>query len=288
MKILLCLLAVCLAYSLNGEAALDKHIEEMCDRADYKEAIQELQKQLSSSPKSDLYLALATIYLKDQQEEQALASFAQALKTAKPVKKTPSSAELNLFKELLPIYLQQKEMIEERLTTVLKNHPDYLYVQFLSAAINANKRKFETFFTSFYRSYMAYPDCYMAYKSQGVLASLLLQRAREVEQKALWRKEALYYFRLACKEMPQDTGLYKMLICTAGPEEKKETVTFAIETIITTDTAIPRAEIPFYVQEALQIGNKDLAEKLVKKATSWYQYSRIIQEMQRQIDEYKE
>src|SRR5207237_897162 len=110
--------------------------------------------------------------------------------------------------------------------------PDYLYIQFLLAAKSANQKKFEEFFFFFYQSYISHPECYMAYKSQGVLASLLLQRTRGLEQKQEWRKEALSYFRRASKEMPQDIGLYKMLICTANGEEKKENVTFAIENII--------------------------------------------------------
>jgi hypothetical protein len=90
---------------------------------------------------------------------------------------------------------------------------------------------------------------------------------------------------MACKEMPEDISLYKMLICTASAEEKKETVVFAIKTIIDSNVVIPRGDIPFYINEALLTDNVDLAEKLLERAKSWYQYSRIIQEMQRQIDE---
>ncbi|MBS0655710.1 MAG: hypothetical protein JSR46_08030 [Verrucomicrobia bacterium] len=267
----------------------DTQLQAMCDRGDYKDAIQEMQRQIALTPRSDLYLSLAALYVRDQQEELGLASFAKALKTAKPVKKVPTQAERTLFDELLPVYLHPKdgkESLEERLTPILRDHPDYLYMQFFAATLSANKKKFEEFFSYFYRSYLSYPDCYMAYKSQGVLASLLLQRVREVHEKEFWRREALSYFRLACKEMPQDIGLYKMLICTAGAQEKKETVSFCLEAIIAADAVVPRGEIPFYIQEALQVQDKALAEKLLKKATSWYQYSRIIQDLQRQIDEH--
>jgi hypothetical protein len=290
LKFCLCLFLYTCPAEANGLfAGLDTQLQAMCDRGDYKEAIQQIQRQLALSPREDLYLSLAALYVRDQQEELGLASFAKALKAAKPAKKMPTQAELIVFNELLPIYLrpqESKESLEERLTPILGDHPDYLYIQFFAAALSANKKKFEEFFAYFYRSYLCYPDCYMAYKSQGVLASLLLQRVREVHEKEFWRREALAHFRLACKEMPQDIGLYKMLICTAGAQEKKENVRFAIEAIIESNAVIPRGEIPFYIQEALQVQDKVLAEKLLKKATSWYQYSRIIQELQRQIDEH--
>ena len=120
----------------------------------------------------------------------------------------------------------------------------------------------------------------MSYKTQGVIASLILQRAKTAEEKEQWRKKALISLGHALELCPQDTGLHKMLIYTASEKEKKQVLQLVIRKIVEENTVLARALIPFYVNHAIDANELELAQQLLDKAKTWYEYSRIIQEMQ--------
>ena len=87
--------------------------------------------------------------------------------------------------------------------------------------------------------------------------------------------------------MPQDTALHKMLIYTSSDKDRKQAVQFVIESIIKNNVQLGRGEIPFYINHALWQDEVDLAERLLEKANSWYEYSRIIDQMQESISQHK-
>ncbi len=269
----------------------DADIRTLIDKQDYKAAIQGLNERLNRhSDPSKIYILLATSYLHDQQEEQALEAFMQAIKYAKCSRQSPSKQELALFSELQQQYLETGGIGEpfcSKLQSTIEKYPDYLTLQFFLAAERANARKFDDFFSLFYRCYLAHPDCYLAYKSQGVVASLLLQRSRSFEEKQKWRTESLHFLKRASKEVPQDVSIHKMLVYTALPQERKEIVSCIIRTIVETNVVIPRKEIPFYVLAALEVNDVVSAKLFLDKASSWYEYSRVITQMQELIEQQK-
>lgn len=257
-------------------------------QGDYKAAILELQSLISKKPTSELYLSLAVCQLQDQQEEEAFKTYMLCLEKAKSQQnKTVSSSEKTTYDELLALYIANSPDLDTKLATTLKDHPDYTQCQFFLASSMANSRKFEPFFYLFYQSYCSFPDCHMSHKTQGVIASLILQRAKSLQEKDLWRKQALGSLGLALKQCPQDTGLHKMLIYTASDKERKQVVQMVIQEVIAKDVQIARGEIPFYINHALWVEEPGLAQQLLDKAKTWYQYSRIIQEMQDLIDQNK-
>lgn len=257
-------------------------------KGEYKAAISELRALIEKKQTSELLLALSICQLKDQQEEEALKTFMLSLDKAYSKEGVKMSArEEAAYKELLPLYLANAQELDQKLETLFKNHSDYHHCQFLLAAKCANERRYEPFFYLFYQSYCSYPESHMAYKTQGVVASLILQRAKSAEEKEHWRKEALTHFQKAMQLCPEDTGLCRMMIFTATDKERKEVVRLVISHIIDTNSKIARGDIPFYINYALLVDEKELAERLLDKAKTWYEYSRIIQEMQTLISQHK-
>ena len=218
--------------------------------------------------------------------KKAFRPFFTALQIAQVVKNgTPSKNELDLFEKMRPFYIANNPLqLEEKVQECLKQHPKATYLQFLLASSYANQHKFEEFFYSFYPAYTAYPNSYLASKTQGVLSTLLLQRARTPEEKEVWRKKAVAFFTKAFYEMPQDFGLHKMLILTALDSERAEAVKLVCNTVIEKNIQIPRSDVPFYIGQALGVHDIALADRLLDKAKSWYEYSRVLDDMKKQID----
>lgn len=258
------------------------------EKGDFKAAELELRSLIQKNPRSDLYLLLAVNYLLDQQEEAAFKAYMQCLEIA-PVKsgKKPSPAEQELYDALFSLYLDKPQELEVEAKKVMKAHPDSRLAQYFLAASFANQRQYEPFFYLFYQSYTAYPDNHMAHKTKGVVASLLFQRSRDIETREKWRRDAIDHLKRALALMPKDKGLHRMLLTTASDKDRTVLVELVIRTIVDHNIVIGRQEIPYYVNHALMVQKPELAQLLIDKAKSWYEYSRIIEQMQTQIDQQK-
>lgn len=279
-------LAATLGEKVRKGISCPGRVVEAQEKGEYKVAISELQALITQKPTAELYLTLAVCYLRDQQEEEAFKTYIKCLEKAKapsnkaPSSKTMSTREKAAYDELLALYVVNAPELESKLTATLSSHPDYHHVQFFLASASANARRYEPFFYLFYQSYCSYPDSHMSFKTQGVIASLILQRAKSPEEKEVWRRQALTSLGHALEICPQDTGLHKMLVYTASEKEKVQVLQLVFRKIVESDTKIARSEIPFYINHALSVKEFELAEQLLDKAKTWYEYSRIIQEMQ--------
>lgn len=229
------------------------------------------------------HLDQAIVYLHEQQEEKSFAIFFKALEEVAGQQTTLSSQEKALFDELLPLYLDTN--YEEKLAAYAEKYPDFCTIQFLAASSYANQHKFEPFFYLFYKAYQSFPKCYLSYKMQAVLATQIVQRAKTPEEKSSWRKRAMSNFYNAFQECPQDVSLHKMMLYTAENAEKKQALQIIINTIVSKNIQIARSELAFYVNHALGVRANQAAQSLIDKAKSWYEYSRIIDQLQQKIKE---
>ncbi len=252
---------------------------DLIEQREYKQAIEQLLQEKKPT------ISLPIAYLRDQQEEEAFVSYLDFLKRVeKSPLKAPSDAERARYSELFTLYLANDPKVDDELKGLPK---DYYMCQFLRASRLANQRKYEEFFTVFAESYIRYPDSHMALKTEGVIESLIFQRTKKPEAKEHWRKKALQSFRDSLQKNPHDVSLHKMIIYTASDNEKKEVISFVLTQIIEHNVEINRREIPFYINNALLVDEVLLAESLIDKAKTWYEYSRILDEMDQQVTQYK-
>ena len=242
------------------------------------------KKSLSSVQNPSFTKALEL--LNDQQEEKGFCEFFNALKDAPRTKnRSMSQKEETLFQEILPLYLVGD--CEEKVLQHLQKTPDNPALLFFLASCYANKREFEPFFYLFYSAYLVNPDCYLSFKMQGTLATLIAERAKTPEEKAAWKARAMDSFKNAFNEYEADLQLHKMMIYTANEGEKREVIQLIIGKIIEKNVQICRTELPFYVTHALRVQDSESAQRLIDKAKSWYEYSRIIDQLQQQVEESK-
>lgn len=86
---------------------------------------------------------------------------------------------------------------------------------------------------------------------------------------------------------PQDHSLYKMLIAFAPVAQKSEVVKVSLKKNVDENIVIPRTDVGFYVDEAVNVQQFDSAQQLINKAREWYRFSRIINAAQECLDQQK-
>ena len=287
LKSVLFILFFTLQAGCHAEIAVPPAVKALQEKGDYKGASSELKAMIQKQPRAEYFLLLAENYLYDQQEEEAFLAYLQCLSHAEVKSLVPSKREQEHFDSLFTVYLERPQELEVEVKKVLDKHPNSYLVQYFLAAALANKRDFGPFFRLFYQSYINYPESFMAHKTKGVVASLLYNRARELDARERQRVAAIEHFTSALKLMPKDKGLHRMLLATCSEKDREAVVRLVIETIVHNNVVVLRQEIPFYVNHALMVQNPELAQLLLDKAKSWYEYSRILQELQTQIDQQK-
>lgn len=260
-----------------------------------KEEIRELSKKNTESGEknSALLLELAKKYQLDQDQEHAFVYFLKAINVAAGVDIPYLDEDNRIYSEALAVYLDpHAQSTRETAATILKNygqlakdHPEYIQIGFLVAASNANQGHYNDFFDLFYRSYLAAPNHYLAYKTKSIIHIKLFERASTLAEKDKQRESILHELSKSIELYPQDHTLYKMSVGFAPHEQKAAIISRSLKKIIDGNIVIPRTDIGFYVEESAKAGLYDEAQQLLNKAREWYQFSRIINTAQEFLDQ---
>lgn len=142
-------------------------------------------------------------------------------------------------------------------------------------------------FEVFYQAYQRHPHHYLAYKTQAILWIKLFERALPGETKESARTQLLKHLEMAEGLYPQDTSLYRLKILYASQSEKPKIVLESLNKIIREDIVIPRAELEFYLQEALSLSGREATLRFIDKASQWYHFSRAIEAAREQMSRSK-
>lgn len=286
-----------LPLSANFSALEREKGQEQEAYVDYKTAIarfQELLKEVSVDQHCDIQLQLTKAYFKDQDREKAFQAFLKALDLAKEESAPPTTeAERTLYEQALKVYLDHPSAnaregagkIIQDFGNISETHPDYYLLGFIISAAYANLDQFETFFEKFYQSYRYFPKHYMAYKIKTILHSQLFMRAQTPSAQEVHRFVIIENAGLAIQQNPLDTTLYRMLISFAPEANKEKSIVACLNKIIDMNIIIPRADIAFFVQQAVAYKQNELAQRFLNKEKQWFPQSRVIDSAQRYLDE---
>ncbi len=265
----------------------------------YKEAILFYQEQLKNAPLSsqgELYKKIAIASYKDQLQAEAFQAFLLSLDLAQRKSSPPvSDAEQKVYNQALKLYLDHSSLqahetaiqIKKLCDPIFVEHPDYYLIGFLIASAEANLGHFQEFFNLFYQSYQFHPDHYLAYKTKAILHIKLFERAREDSERDSQREKIFQNTLKAIEKNPQDETLYKLMIVYAKEKDKGAAVSLYLNKIIYNNIIIPRADVAFYVQQAVMENEFALAQRFIDKAKEWYQYSKVINSAQQFLDQKK-
>ena len=248
----------------------------------------------SGQTKAEILVELAKVYYQDQLQTQAIQTFLDAIQLLpKNHPGTASSKSSNpAFDNAFTFYLDnQGKLTKESAKQLLKKYePIYLAdtdnakLGFLIAAGYANEGEFSKFFDVFYRSYLEDSTYYLVPKTLAVLHILLYERSSLPHEREKQQQEIILFLKEAIVKFPEDTSLYKMSIAYAPQKEKESIVVGSLNKIIERNMITPRKDILFYVQEAVNSKQYDLAQRFLDKARQWYPVSRLIDEAQTYIN----
>ncbi len=246
---------------------------------------QRLEIVISSQEKSQILYELAVAYYQDQEQDLAFKTFLEALDLAEKRSPAPiSEEEKKYYLPALEEYLsytgydptESGNSLLKKYELVAQNHPDFCHLNFLLATAYANIGQYEQFFDRFYRSYPTLSDSFIAHKTQGILYLRLAHRTQVGEERSYFQKAAIEQLNLALAQNPQDMGLYRILILFAKEEKKRESALSYLKGIVDQRAPIPRADIQFYVHEAVEQGEFALAQQIVDLARELYDFSRAV------------
>lgn len=257
-----------------------------------KREILALEKQLGSASLKEvsaIHFALAQGYLEDQEVEKAFRYFLEALEKAPIQADRPLEAgEKALYEEALSIYFKEGgvdpersgRLLLEKFEAVAHDHPEYLHLNLIVAMAQANCGNFLPFFESFYRIYPNISQHFISYKARAILCLRLMHFAKLGEEREHFRAQGIHFIEKAMEKNGSDSGLYKMRLILAHERKDREKVALLLTQFIDREVEVPRSDILFYVNEALWVEKRDLAEKIVAKAAALYDYSRAVQAAQ--------
>jgi tetratricopeptide (TPR) repeat protein len=286
----------------------------------FKQAIKIQSELVENAPpnKKDIcLLELAFLYLKDQDQEQAFKTFLLSLNLTQSNEKRVTMAspaesgldamvtfpqfyeqlpyDVELYKEAFKVYMDTNAespkvtavKLLEQFLPILKERPNQYLLDYFVAISYANLGKYEDFFKHFARAYQYYPYHYLAYKTKAILHIKLLERTCLESERTVQRQKIIENLVLASDKEPHDTTIYKLLISFSPLEKKKEQVRLCLNKIINDNIIIPRSELMFYVIEAVETNEKEMAERFIIHAQEWYPQSRIIKSAQKYLDAHK-
>lgn len=255
---------------------------------DYSTAIEQFSQALehaSSDERGEILVQLALCHYRDQDDIAAFSTFLRALQNAPSDKAAPiNEEEQQLCAEALEVYLDPNQrnpretavLLRQQVAPQIAAHPEYHYLGFFLAAAYANLGMFDSFFETFFSSYSAHPNSYMAYKTSGLLHMKLYERLADRSAREKQREQAVACFEEALTKNPVDVGLMKMIIGSTPDKQRKEVVERITESVLEQGITIPRRDVLFFVRATVDAGNPDLGRQLMEQAREWYGFSRSL------------
>jgi len=258
-----------------------------CEK-DYKKArhlYEELLTLAVPETVAALKMRLALACYRDQDDVAAFRTYLEALNAVQVRQApTPTAEEQQFLEEGLRIYLDpggatSREValiLGKKYASIVGEHPEYFLLNFLVASAHANLGLFDDFFERFFVSYVHNPQHFLAHKIRGILHVKLFERLSDPLEREEQRSLALACLQEAVTVKPNDHSLYRMIIALSRCEDKRSVVTSSLRKMAADDIVVPRRDIYFYVQQAVEVGEEEVAKLFLDKAKLWYQYSRTI------------
>jgi hypothetical protein len=281
-----------LASPLRAQSVTQDDVSVSISQGRYKQAIDQLNHLLKDSNESKLQFELAEVYLLDQDIERSFQTFLNLLHQTDS-QTSLYEPESTTYHQALDVYLNgtkpyvtANEIVGEYADYYSK-HPDDIGVGFILATAYANQREYQRFYRMFYPLYLQSPHHYLAYKIRAALHIKLYERSRSELEKEKQCHQIEHFAKKAILQYADDSTLHQWLITFCPDKEKASFVKQSIEQLINGERAVPRNDIPFYVQQAINTDQLELAQKFIDQAKEWYQYSRVIDAAQNHLDQKK-
>lgn len=271
-------------------------VEELSQKGEYAQALEQLDVCIREGKGDDavsrLLLEKAKLLYKDQKQKEAQEVFLQAVEKCQVRKDDAlSPREAEVLQSLIPLYLamarssDETHQFEEKVQEVLRNNPKFYSIKYFLASCAANRNDFVSFFDQFFEAYQERPQFYLAWKMQGVLHLRLFEASSEENARIRHREKAVEFLQKAFSLEPKDASLIAKLVFLLPRIEKKKFLEDVFHDLSQMNNPLQRSECIYLIQQALEVNSIEVAKRLIGKANIWYEYSRAIQELSKQIED---
>jgi tetratricopeptide (TPR) repeat protein len=172
----------------------------------------------------------------------------------------------------------------EKVHKTFEKHPQYLSLLYYAAASQANLGNLHGFFEDFFRAVSTRPASFMALKFVGVLHLRLYESSADEAKRFFHRNEAVKAFKMAFSKEPRDISLVMKLLFVLPEEEQRLLVKEVCADMVKSASAPRRRDCLYIIEVAMSLSLYEEAKLLLDKARSWYEYSRMLNEIAQELD----
>lgn len=270
-------------------------IESAMEQGDYKGVMRLCSERLAGGCSNDVKVYLARALWRDQEQKKAIEVFLEALSSpprGQAAVATFSADEQLIYDAALQIYLSAgasaapmaADSLIKKYASVVQEHPEYHHLGFLVALAYANRGQFDLFFPLFFRSFSADPGHYLVHKTKAILYIKLYEKEPAGGEREALRSKLLESVKSASMLCSYDHTLYKISIAFSQEKERRQALIDVLKRMSLENIIPPRTDVAFYVQQAVDLGEKALAQSFLDGAYKWYPASRVLDSAQQYID----
>ena len=250
----------------------------------------QLEQEHDAHSRPALLVEKAKLLYADQQRIEAQEVFLEALQLSSVDDAEASSeAERTLFLSLLPDYeasIQSKEGSERFSRCVEKqivSHPTYASLEYYAAVSLANQNRMGEFFDRFFHAFGHRADCFLRWKTVGVLHVRLYEASSSEARREFHRTEAVRWLKEAFARQREDSALPAKILFVLRPSERKAFLQEIVASVAAMRTPMRRGDCCAIIAQAIELKETELAKQLIEKARTWYQYSRALDELSERL-----
>lgn len=237
-----------------------------------------------------LLVEKAKLMYADQQQVEAQETFLDALKlcTVGDEEKT-KEPEQQFFLSLLPDYeasIQSKEGAERfshQIEELLVKYPSYSSLEYYAAASLANRGQMVDFFDRFFQAFGHRTECFLRWKTVGVLHLRLYEASSSEARREYHRVEAVRWLKEAYSRQKDDSALPVKILFVLRLSERGAFLREVVERLQTVQVPMRRGDCFALIAQAIELEEMESANQLIEKARAWYQYSRTLDELSGRI-----
>lgn len=237
-----------------------------------------------------LLVEKAKLLYADQQQIEAQEVFLEALRLCGVVdENTAKDEERRVFLSLLPEYegsVQSKEGSEHfshRIEELLTKYPLYMSLEYYAAASLANRGQMIEFFDRFFLAFGHRTECFLRWKTVGVLHLRLYEASSSEACREHHRVEAVRWLKEAYSRQKDDSALPVKILFVLRPSERGSFLREVVESLQTVQVPMRRGDCFALIAQAIELEEVESAKLLIEKARTWYQYSRALDELSERL-----
>lgn len=240
--------------------------------------------------RSALLVEKAKLLYADQQQIEAQEVFLEALKLYVVVDEDQAKdEEQRVFLSLLSDYeasIQTKEGSEKfsrQIEEQLAKYPLYMSLEYYAAASLANRGQMNEFFDRFFHAFGHRTECFLRWKTIGVLHLRLYEASSSEARREHHRVEAVRWLKEAYSRQKADSALPVKILFVLRPSERGAFLQEVVAGLSAVEVPMRRSDCFTLIAQAIELGEGESAKLLIEKARTWYQYSRALDELSERL-----